>query len=155
MADGLQIEFPDLPDLIDRMKDLDSKVQRSISRRATAKGGRVIRDKVRANAQRLDDPKTSRSIAKNVHLRWNGKLAKQQGGAAYQIGIRGGGRSRQTNEQNPGGDTYYWRFLEFGTVKMAARPFFRPALAQTKQAALSTTINEALRLIQIESSRTV
>ena len=24
-------------------------------------------------------------------------------------------------------DTYYWRFVEFGTRHMAARPFFRPA----------------------------
>lgn len=26
-----------------------------------------------------------------------------------------------------GKDTYYWRFVEFGTRNMAARPFFRPA----------------------------
>jgi HK97 gp10 family phage protein len=25
-------------------------------------------------------------------------------------------------------DAFYWRFLEFGTSKMAARPFFRPAI---------------------------
>ncbi len=24
-------------------------------------------------------------------------------------------------------DLFYWRFVEFGTVKMGARPFFRPA----------------------------
>lgn len=26
-----------------------------------------------------------------------------------------------------GSDAFYWRFLEFGTVNMSARPFFRPA----------------------------
>lgn len=26
-------------------------------------------------------------------------------------------------------DTGHWRFVEFGTVKMPARPFMRPALA--------------------------
>jgi HK97 gp10 family phage protein len=34
-------------------------------------------------------------------------------------------------------DPYYWWFLEFGTSKMAARPFLRPAFESTKTAQLS------------------
>jgi len=30
-------------------------------------------------------------------------------------------------------DAFYWRFVEFGTVKMPARPFLRPALASNQQ----------------------
>jgi HK97 gp10 family phage protein len=33
------------------------------------------------------------------------------------------------------GDLYYFRFLEFGTVKMPARPFIAPALSQNIQKA--------------------
>jgi len=33
---------------------------------------------------------------------------------------------------------YYWRFHEFGTVKMPARPFFRPAFESTKSEQLDT-----------------
>ncbi|HCS6348663.1 TPA: hypothetical protein OR096_004401, partial [Escherichia coli] len=29
---------------------------------------------------------------------------------------------------NPGGDTWYWRFLEFGTEHAAAKPVLRPAI---------------------------
>lgn len=29
---------------------------------------------------------------------------------------------------------YYWRFVEFGTVKMPARPFVRPAILEAEQA---------------------
>jgi HK97 gp10 family phage protein len=36
------------------------------------------------------------------------------------------------------GDPYYWRFIEFGTSKMAARPFLRPAFESQKSAALET-----------------
>ena len=32
------------------------------------------------------------------------------------------------SKENPGGDTFYFRFLEFGTSKVPARPFLRPAL---------------------------
>lgn len=31
---------------------------------------------------------------------------------------------------------YYWHFTEYGTVKMAARPWIRPTFAQTHQQAL-------------------
>jgi HK97 gp10 family phage protein len=34
------------------------------------------------------------------------------------------------------GDPYYWRFLEFGTSRMAARPFLRPAFEAQKGKAL-------------------
>lgn len=29
-------------------------------------------------------------------------------------------------------DAYYWRFVEFGTVRQAARPFFRPAAEEER-----------------------
>lgn len=33
-------------------------------------------------------------------------------------------------------DAFYWRFVEFGTAKMAARPFMRPAFEAKKRAAV-------------------
>ncbi|MNN92971.1 hypothetical protein D3C81_2113340 [compost metagenome] len=39
---------------------------------------------------------------------------------------------------NPGGDTWYWRMLEFGTSRMAARPFLRPVADQAGQKAVDT-----------------
>jgi HK97 gp10 family phage protein len=33
-------------------------------------------------------------------------------------------------------DAYYWRYIEFGTSKMAARPFLRPAFEAKKEAAI-------------------
>lgn len=35
----------------------------------------------------------------------------------------------------------YWRFVEFGTQKMAPRPFMRPAFDTQKEAALATIIS--------------
>jgi len=34
---------------------------------------------------------------------------------------------------NPGGDTFYWRFLEFGTETAPAKPFMRKALSSKVQ----------------------
>lgn len=151
--DGISVTFPDLDALIGRMSALDASVQRSIARRSTAKGIRLIRDRVRANAAKIDDPKTKNNISKNVHVQWAPRLAKAEQGAAFRVGIRGGGLGRLENEQNPGGDTYYWRFLEFGTTKLPAKPFFRPAIEGTKETAMQTAIDEALRLINVESKK--
>lgn len=35
------------------------------------------------------------------------------------------------------GDAYYWKFVEFGTAKMRARPFLRPAFESHKHAAVT------------------
>ena len=34
-------------------------------------------------------------------------------------------------------DAWYWRFVEFGTVKMSARPFLRPAFDMKKHEAVT------------------
>ena len=39
-------------------------------------------------------------------------------------------------------DAYYWRFVEFGTVKLAARPFIRPS-AEREQAPMIKRIADA------------
>ena len=39
-------------------------------------------------------------------------------------------------------DAYYWRFVEFGTVKLPARPFIRPS-AEREQAPMIKRISDA------------
>ena len=62
------------------------------------------------------------------------------------VGVRGGAMSYANTKENvrkgkigkkyltpgdktnPGGDTWYWRLVEVGTSRSAAKPFLRPAL---------------------------
>jgi len=37
-------------------------------------------------------------------------------------------------------DPFFWRFIEFGTSKMAARPFLRPAFEANKQKAITIAL---------------
>jgi len=39
----------------------------------------------------------------------------------------------RARESQPGGDTFYWRFLEFGTETAPAKPFMRKALSSKVQ----------------------
>jgi HK97 gp10 family phage protein len=47
------------------------------------------------------------------------------------VGVRYGRRYRRRGQ-----DAWYWRFLEFGTSKLAARPFLRPAFDTMKEKAV-------------------
>ena len=61
-------------------------------------------------------------------------------------GVMGGVPARARREELrkglPGGDTFYWRFVEFGTKYVAARPFMRPAFDQNTQTATDATAVE-------------
>lgn len=105
-------------------------------RRSLRKGANVIRDAARNNAKRFDDPDTTDRIWKNITTQSGGsRLERKLGGPAMRIGVMGGAKSKKGggtyqvggSKENPGGDTWYWRLLEFGTSKMRAQPFLRPA----------------------------
>ncbi|WP_374987639.1 HK97-gp10 family putative phage morphogenesis protein, partial [Klebsiella pneumoniae] len=77
---------------------------------------------------------------------FSSKAFRRTGDPTFRVGVMGGarqyantkanvrkgraGKSYNTagDKGNPGGDTWYWRFLEFGTEHAAARPIIRPAL---------------------------
>lgn len=46
------------------------------------------------------------------------------------------------------GDPFYWRFVEFGTSRMAARPFLRPAFDSKKLDAVLVAVAEARKRVQ-------
>lgn len=85
------------------------------------------RKKARENAKRLDDPKTAENIARNITTKVNSKRFNSAGVILARVGVAGGAQ-QDKGGGGSGGDTYYWRFLEFGTSKMPAQPFLRPAM---------------------------
>ena len=71
-------------------------------------------------------------------------MRREGNAAGIRVGVLGGAKNYaaygeivtgRSAKGNPGGDTFYWRFLEFGTSKMRARPFMRPAMLTKQQAA--------------------
>jgi HK97 gp10 family phage protein len=51
------------------------------------------------------------------------------------------------------GDAFYWRFLEYGTVKMAARPFARPAAEEESNAYIGRFTDVGRKLEQFWGKR--
>jgi HK97 gp10 family phage protein len=136
--------------VVSRLRQLPEKLGRNAMRRALRKGANVIRDQARANAKTLDDNLTREAIWKNITTQGGGRRReRREGGPIMRVGVMGGARSRGGDPSAPGGDTFYWRYLEFGTSEMAAKPFLRNALASSVEKSISTTI-EAM---QVETAK--
>lgn len=156
MADNIRFDVSGLDGVKAKMAQLKSEANAKGGRAALRKAAAVLRSQAQSNARRLDDHETTEAIWKNIDIRWDGKAFRQDGQLAFRLGVLGGarqyastrenkrkGRAGQTyatagSSSNPGGDTWYWRHVEMGTAKVAARPFLRPVAEQAGQKAVDT-----------------
>lgn len=155
MTDGISFNLTGVDELIKLMDSVSVDTRRKSGRFALRKAAAIIANKAKANAGRFDDPATAQNIAANISVRWDGRHFKRTGDPAFRVGVLGGAKQYATTKENvrkgragdtyqtggdkgnPGGDTYYWRFLEFGTSKMPAQPFMRPAAESSVGAVIS------------------
>lgn len=157
-----------LDDVLRRMKAITQEGKNKAFKRAASAGAGVIKKAAVANAKGQDDPTTPENIAKNIVVRFDSRSFRRTGGdiVGYRVGILGGAQSppkrkrarrgssptlaelgevKGKGKANPGGDTFYWRFLEFGTKKMGAHPFMLQALESNQQQATDKFIDSLNR----------
>lgn len=123
------------------MKGIAPELQKNGLKAAARRAMRVVRDAARRNAKTIDDPRTSEKIWKNITIRaGSARRNKKEGGIVMRVGVAGGARNMEAygefkgaGRANPGGDTWYWRLIEFGAEHIPARPFMRPALSENVQ----------------------
>ncbi len=87
MADGVEFSLTGLDSLLGKLDSVSDDLRRKGGRAALRKAGNVVVNKAKANARRIDDAATGRSIADNIALRWNGRLFKQTGNLGFRIGV--------------------------------------------------------------------
>ena len=169
MANSVSYTVSGLDDILAKLKTVTHDVRYKGGRASLRKGAQVVLDQARTNASRVDDPKTPEEIAANLVMRWSPNRFKRTGDLMFRVGVLGGARRASAKEAlksarrrtrlgkislaqlgevagkgkgNPGGDTYYWRYLEFGTASARAQPFMRPAMTQVGQQPLDTFAKE-------------
>lgn len=151
-----------LDNVLKNMEALDKIIIRRATTSAIRAGAGVIRDAAREKARTLDDPDTPEKIYKNIVTRSMKRrnVNRTGGDAGARVGVLGGARDlsahgeiQASGKGNPGGDTFYWRFLEFGTEDMAAQPILRPAAEENKEQAFHKTAEQLKKRVDIEVSR--
>lgn len=131
MADGVEFSLTGVDELIGKLESVTYDVKRKGGRFALRKAAQVVAAKAKANALRIDDADTGRTIADNIALRWNGKLFKRTGDLGFRIGVlTGSTRNLQPGnpDTGPGGATPHAMLVELGTSKARAQPYLRPAM---------------------------
>ena len=142
-----------LEQVIDRLYTLPAKLQKKGVRNAVKRGALILKKAVVANfiSLQIDDPDTPENIGRNISIQFASRMSQREGGAVYRVGVRGGAKKYVDDKGNrrkgrvgksykvggskdPGGDTFYWRFIELGTSKIAAREFMQGAMAQKAEA---------------------
>ncbi len=146
MAETVKVEG--LDEIVRRLRALPSEVSGKNGgplRKALVKGAQLVKDDARAHV-----PVGSGALRDNIII-WRDRNPGQIGANEhYRVMVRKIKltrkvkallrRVRKVASIRLREDAYYWRFLEFGTSKMRARPFLRPAFDNNKGAINSTFI---------------
>ena len=135
-----------LEDALRKMDEMTKNVAKKHVKKALRAAAKPVLQSAKDNAKKIDDPKTSEKIWKNISVA-AGK-SKNKDVIVMRVGIRGGASySNPTPPNTSGGDTRYWRFVEFPTAHSTATPFMRPALYNNINqvtARFATVFNEDL-----------
>ena len=142
MGDGVDFSILGLDSLLGKLSEVSVDVRRKGGRAALRKAAQVVVQKAKAGAERIDDKATGRSISDNIAMRWNGRLFKRTGDLGFRIGVLHGAVLKDGGDLSSNAPTPHWRLIEFGTEKMPAAPFMRPALADSISEVTNTFVTE-------------
>lgn len=160
MADGLTIKLEGIDELKRALAEAAVSIRTKAVRGALREAGKVIQAAARSAAPVLAVPtarRTPGTVKRNIVVRAS-KFARQAGNEGVYVnvrGIRGSARVKRLGKagaSNPN-DPYYWRFVEMGTRKMAARPFLRPAASSKGQEAIDKFMQSVVPQIEKLNNR--
>ena len=139
MAEQVRIEG--LREINKKLRRLPVAVANKHLNRATSQGATLV---VKSAKQKV--PVLTGTILKNIKKRKHKTSTKMI--ASTRVGVISDKTGRGS-----GTDAYYWTFVEFGTHKMAARPFLRPAFEDSKLAAANKIKKVLAIAVETEAKR--
>lgn len=157
----VRVEVQGAREIAAAMRELPRRVDRKILNAGLLAGARLVRDEARAIAPVLKNPDprwrpgtlkkaiqaatiaASRTpyageVIVRVRKLTQARIAKLKRSAAK--------RGRSVNPIDP----YYWFWVEFGTAKMKAQPFMRPAFEAQKNRAVDAAMQVFRDKVQLE-----
>lgn len=127
-----------LDELKRKLAEIPKAMRRRVLRNALAAGAREVRDTARRAAPvlslvaSLKAPYRKPGTVKQAISVRTSKLDRKDGNVGVFVNVRPAKKGAR-GAKSPN-DPFYWRFLEFGTKKMAARSFMQGATDRLPQA---------------------
>lgn len=147
-----------LKELQQALKELPDRISKNVLRGAVAAGAAIIRKEAIARApvytgsvaEGHPPPGTlKRSIYQKQILEYS-NLTQQM----FYVGVRHGKKyQKQGKKRNLSQDAYYAKWVEFGTSKMPAHPYLRPAFEAKKNDAVQSIKDYLAKRIPEEAAK--
>lgn len=136
MAD-LTIKVDGLQDLERKLLSYGDRLAKNGLRASVAAGARVVLKEARANV-----PVDTGTLKRSLYMK---QIREESTNTVqtYFVGARFGKAEQKKNR-----DAFYFPFVEFGTEKMPAQPFMRPAFESTKEAAIEAIKNKLAERVE-------
>jgi len=164
-----QVKIHGLDDVRKALRALPKDIRKRELQKSLRKGADLIRDAARLRAP-IGEETYTRNMRGTTFTHVKGTLADSivvraekkkylRDAAKVRIGVLTTNKKTGKAQINSAmaaahEDAWYWRFIEFGTSKMPARPFLTPAFEMTKYIA-NETIKNALRIGVFKSANRV
>ena len=143
----ISVKIDGLKELQQALSQLPLEIQKNPLRSAVSAGAKVILDEAIRRA-----PQGETGNLRKALYRYRSRSQSGRGQETFLVGVRKGKKNYVDSAKNRRlnrvgkkytveGEAYYWRFIEFGTSKMPARPFLRPAFESKKNQAVETIKN--------------
>lgn len=156
MAKRETFKVEGLAELARALRELPEKVAKNGLRVSVYAGAKVVRDEARIRAPRAAQslganqppPGTLRRSVIMKQIPELSSLTRQ----TFFVTVRHGKKYRKQGKKgNLSQDAWYWKFLEFGTSKMRARPFLRPALEAKRREAVQAMKDKLSERVELEA----
>jgi HK97 gp10 family phage protein len=155
----ITVQITGLKELQNALNQLPKEIQGRPLRSAVSAAAKVIVDDVKARV-----PVGETGNLKTAVYRYRSRRNSATGRETFFVGIRQGKaqfkdtaynrrKGRVGKSYKTQGEAYYWRFLEFGTAKMAAKPFLRPAFESSKSKAVEVIKQRLGKAIETQAKK--
>ena len=149
---NVTVEVKGLAELQAKLLELPGKVERRVVRKAVSDGAAVVRDEMKARAPvytgEVSEGHPPPGTLRNAVFEKFDAENSHDGSTTFIVGVRHGKSQRHVGKKNRNLDAYYFWWVEFGTAKMAAHPFMRPAFDAKRESAAQTIIDDLGRGIE-------
>lgn len=154
-----QIRIDGLDGLLQSLRQLPKELQGKPLLSGMRKGGNLIRDEAKRRVVRASGFLANQIVVRRAAAKDRRKAGVGAGGEYFTVGVRTGKKVRYANTKRnrrqgragklyeQSGWAYYWRFLEFGTKNMRAKPFLTPAAEARGPQAAKVMIDETRNAI--------